>query len=456
MDRTLQFHSLFKDELHYEVKIRSETPSNTVDGLRKQLRKLLVECPPEAVIETDEQAESELNIVKNKLVELTTNVDQYVLTRDKYSANRSKALFNHVYNRLVRVQVDDDPVKIALKTDLRAKLDALQARFNSSIRTSSSVENISTLVNTQPSVSGNVQVICSGDKNISKWGVRFNGQTDPRSFLERVDELQLAYGVSDVTLYNSAAQLFVDQALLWFRGIREQVTSWKDLKDILLSEFSQIDYDYRLLGEIRARTQGLDEPTHIYFSVMACMFSRLQTPLSEEAKLEILLHNIRPGLSQQLALVNITSIADLKDNCRKLEAARLRADLFVEPAKPGSHTLSSDFAYKSKSKQVNSVSTGAEKHSAGNSSCCSHSAAPVQSFSSRNSKQSRTPSAHVRKPSKPQICYKCKKPNHNFRSCKEKPKQDEISCFDCGTPGVTRLNCHKCLEKRSDSSKSKN
>ncbi|WP_337235965.1 hypothetical protein, partial [Vibrio cholerae] len=62
-----------------------------------------------------------------------------------------------------------------------------------------------------------------------------------------------------------------------------------------------MDHDYRLLGEIRSRTQGADEPVHIYFSIMSCMFARLNNPLSEEAKLEILLHNIRPHFSQQLA-----------------------------------------------------------------------------------------------------------------------------------------------------------
>ncbi|XP_045773871.1 uncharacterized protein LOC123874715 [Maniola jurtina] len=64
---------------------------------------------------------------------------------------------------------------------------------------------------------------CSSDKNVAKWNVKFNGTTDPRSFIERIEELQGCYGVSDAKLFRSAAQLFSDQALIWFRGLKHQL-----------------------------------------------------------------------------------------------------------------------------------------------------------------------------------------------------------------------------------------
>lgn len=452
---SLQFHSLLRDELIYEVTIRSETPSGTVEGLRKQLRKLLIECPPEAILETDFLPDTEFQTITDKLGDLSTIVEKYTSTRDRYSANRSKALGCHLTHRLLRVFVDDDPEKLAVKTHLTANLERLLSRIDS-VGQSSVVSNDN--IPAADVISQTVfpsHVICAGDRNIGKWGLKFNGQTDPRSFLERVDELQLASGVSDVSLFQSAAQLFVDQALLWYRGIREQISSWRDLKNILLLEFDPVDYDYRLLGEIRSRTQGLEEPIHIYISVMACMFARLKTPLSEEAKLEILLHNIRPSLSQQLALVNVTSIVELKDNCRKLEAARQRADFFVEPGKSGSHTLSADFAYKGRSKQANAVNSVSEKRP----TAFGKPSAPNNSYQQHNeaNQHSRGQSTNFNRSTDAAVCYKCNRGGHNFRKCTAKPSKDNIRCFGCGKSGVIISNCQDCQNSRKRSvSRSKN
>lgn len=462
----LQFHSLLKDELSYEVSIRSETPSSTVDGMRKQLRELLQECPPEAILETDFSDESELDIVSGKLQDLSTCVDRYLSLKDRYSSCRSKALGIHLYHRLIRIQVDDDPAKALIKAELTSQLETLLSKvegLGQSLGISGSVEHIQASgINPQHTSNKEIKVVCSGTQNVSKWNLKFNGLTDPRSFLERVDELKLAFGVSDASLFCSAAQLFSENALFWYRGIKDQVSSWKQLKDILLDEFDTPDYDYRLLGEIRSRTQGSDEPIHIYVAIMNCMFARLKTALSEEAKLEILLHNIRPTFSQQLALINIKSIAELKENCRKLEAAGQRAQLFVEPSKSCSNTLSSDFAYKGRSKQVNSVNVSAN-HSSNNSERVKFEA-PSQSVSRKqnsNQQHFHAKSTHAQGSSNVPVCYHCGGTNHVFKFCKRKRITNSIKCFGCGKVGMKITDCDSCqsrqaADKQKLTSKSKN
>lgn len=434
MDRNIQFHSLLKDELIYEVSIRSETPASTVEALRKQLRGLLLECPAEAVLETEFAPESELRIIQEKLKELGVAVDRYTRLKDRYSQNRSRALGSHLYHRIIRIQ-SDDPAILTIKTELSDKLEVLLGKVE--VASTPAPHEVNPFFAPKE-----ISVECSGDKNVSKWNLKFNGITDPRSFLERVDELQRSYGVSDIKLFNSAAQLFTEQALLWYRGIRDQVSCWSQLKEILLEEFGPVDHDYRLLGEIRSRTQGADEPVHIYFSIMTCMFARLKNPLSEDSKLEILLHNIRPQFSQQLALVQVTSIAQLKEQCRKLEAARQRADLFVEPSRPSSSMLGTDFAYKGKSHKPVQAVAASTTNAAGSAGCpCADTYSKGRQF---------------RKTAKP-ICFKCGKTDHNFSKCNGVPEGGAVKCFGCGKVGVLRKHCTNCKNvKKSDKVSNKN
>lgn len=423
MDREILVHGLLKDELTYEVHIRSETPTATVPLLKKQLKHLLVDCPSEVITETEYDTDSELKAISDKVKELKVKLSEKSVTA--HCLSRCRALVRHLYHRLMRV-VSDDPAVLTQKAELSKSIDYLLAvseNFFLATRAQQSEQ-------CEPQVEPVAVTECSGDKNVAKWNLRFNGTTDPRSFLERIDELQVSYNVPDVKLFNSAAQLFSEQGLLWYRGIRNQVSSWPELKVLLLEEFDPVDYDYRLLGEIRSRTQGVDEPIHIYFAVMSCLFNRLKSPLPEEKKLELLLHNIRPYFSKQLALLDITTITDLKKKCRKLEAARQCSDIFVEPSK--SNFLGQEFCYKGRSKQVNYVSSNTSK-------------TPTTTHQSNS-----------RPAAKKRVCYKCGKGDHNFKLCKVIPK--EVKCFKCGKEGFIVTSCPDCKKgtETKDSQQSKN
>lgn len=409
MEQTfVQFHSLLKDELTYEVSIRSETPAPTVLGLKKQLKHLLTEIPSESILETDIPAETELEVVTQKLQDLKDLIKKFEENKERHTFCRAKALASHLYFRNLRILSSEVTVK-SKKSELSSKLDILISRLEPNNDWGQENESLT---------SDSTTVECAGDKNVAKWKLTYNGQGDPRSFIERVEEYKKSYGVSDSKLFISAFHLFTGKALLWFRGNKSLVSNWLELKKLFLEEFDAVDYDHRLIGEIRARTQGPDEPVCIYFSVMFCMFARLSAPLSEEQKLSILLHNIRPCYSEQLALVTIDSVAVLKEKCRKLEAAKQRSALFSEPSS-NKALLSSEFAYKSNSKQVNTVSATAVR---------------VNRSESNNSVQSNR-----------KLCYKCGKGNHNFKFCRVVPKS--LRCFSCGLQNYTVKTCPVCSKK---------
>ena len=182
--------------------------------------------------------------------------------------------------------------------------------------------------------------------NILKWNVKFDGRSDPITFVEQVEEMRVAFGVSEAQLFNSAALLFVDVGKIWFDGIKGEVKTWGELQETLYREFLPSNHDYQLMAEIRLRTQGIDEPVHLYFAVMIALFNRLHTTISEAEKLQILQHNIRPQLAMQLCFHNFETVAELKEKCMLVEGCRQRTQMFKEPSQQTS--LPQRFQYKGK------------------------------------------------------------------------------------------------------------
>lgn len=79
---------------------------------------------------------------------------------------------------------------------------------------------------------------------------------------------------------------------------------------------------------------------------MSGLFSRLSKTLTDNDKLEILLHNIRPVYANILASSpTIKTIEDLRTSCRNYEEVQARLAHFHEPPKVTTDTLAPEFAY---------------------------------------------------------------------------------------------------------------
>ncbi|KAK9680154.1 hypothetical protein QE152_g39324 [Popillia japonica] len=78
---------------------------------------------------------------------------------------------------------------------------------------------------------------------------------------------------------------------------------------------------------MKRRTQGSDETIGMFVAVMSVYFDRLEQigcplPYHESARLKFLLRNLTPYNQQQLSLVTITSVEQLKKVGRQIEQAR--------------------------------------------------------------------------------------------------------------------------------------
>ncbi|CAF4889917.1 unnamed protein product [Pieris macdunnoughi] len=161
---------------------------------------------------------------------------------------------------------------------------------------------------------------------------KYDGKSCVRAFIIRLEELKLARNIPDERMLRLAPEIFTGEALHGLRSVRDRIGSWHELLSLLRTDFDTFDFDYKMMNQIRSRSQGEEESITIYLAIIHGMFSRLFTTARSEAdKLEIILLNIRPCYAGVLATnPNNASISELREVCRNYERINARySDSFV-------------------------------------------------------------------------------------------------------------------------------
>jgi hypothetical protein len=252
--------------------------------------------------------------------------------------------------------------------------------------------------------------------NINALNLKYKGDTCVRVFLTRLEELRVARRIPEKQIYHGFPEILDGPALSWFRSNRAKLLSYQEVIEALKDDFDIPDLDYKLLQEIRARTQAKDETIVFFVSTVLGMFARLSREVSEEEKLDILLRNVRPDYSQELALYDITSIQQLKTYCKRLEVARVKAENFREPSSSNVKKNSSG-AFPSMNPVRNNFNS-------------------KQTYPNTKSFVSSVGQSTPRSP-----CFRCGLTNHSTNVCR---KSRDIVCFRCGEKGVRTPDCPKC------------
>jgi hypothetical protein len=451
MSYKIKYLSLQKAELEYEVGVRGGSVGENVQDLRKQIVKLAPEHPPEDVLESHLEASVDLAQVKDTLSKTNEYINNLKSRYDKNVYSRTETILHHVYYRLIRInRADaDDSIYIENSQVFRQQFQELKRLKVEAPSTSSNSEPLADLitVNCEKRLASDV---------VGK--LKYSGKSCVRSFIQRAEELVVSRGMSKDKLLTFAYEIFTDDALHWFRCIKDRVETWDDLVKLLRQDFSQADYDYRLLAEIRMRTQGEQENISIYISIMHGMFSRLNKPLSEEDMLEIILHNIRPTYASVLASSpNIISINSLRDLCRSYENIQARMTQFREPPKVTSETVAREFAYTRPSTSTsfarnyttNGYNSSNQRHDFGDKSRNYRSYANNGNTNYVNKRYSDQPRnmgvnalvAHSNTNTKKLYCPRCRVDTHSLSQCQ---KPHFAICFKCGKEGVRYPDCLEC------------
>lgn len=452
----IKYLSLNKSELEYEVAIRGEDPASTVVELRKQITKLAPSNPADDIFTTQFDPSTEILSCFTLLERLKINLS--VDNIDKVSLSRIENNLHHLYHRLNRIEVSEDLTNNY--EDCRKYFKELYTQTTSLKQSSSDPLTPSKFHKEKYAEVPPLQVTvhCEGNSNINNNDfakIRYDGKTCVRSFIQRVQEFSAARNLSDAKLLASATEIFTGEALHWYRSVRDIVTSWQDVLQ-LIKDFDKPDYDYRLMAEIRERTQGRTENITIYLAILAGMFSRLSKQLSEEEKLEIILHNIRPCYASTLASVTeIKSIEQLRLLCKNYENIQSRLKQFNEPPSNCNNLLAPEFAYKSpfsqeprqfkphqnnypfkKIPQNRPFATNKQYQYRLNSPNTSNTNKYINSIN----QQTFIPS------NKHTYCFKCRNNAHATYNC-TKPG---LVCYKCGELNVTITDCKRCNKNQKN------
>lgn len=257
---------------------------------------------------------------------------------------------------------------------------------------------------------------------VYKWGIKFdNNGSSVAAFLERVEELRRARGVTHSELFESAVDLFSGSALVWYRASTSRIHSWAQLSRELREVFQPPDYDFRLQQEIFNRVQGETEPIDLYLAAMEGLYGRLSIKIPESSRLAQIFNNLHPQLQDRLALFDIKSLDDLRFMGRRAEAGRLRTSR-PRPSPRSDSTLEPDLAYQ-------------EPHRP------------------RRLIAERVASIHQRSTgSHPNMeCWNCGAKGHRFVECRKPRKR---FCYGCGKEDTLKKNCTSCRPKNLQSRES--
>ncbi|KAG7298228.1 hypothetical protein JYU34_019041 [Plutella xylostella] len=461
----IKFLSLQKSELEYEVAIRGTTPCSKVADLRKQIVKLVSEYPSEEVLESPFDVVEDLT----GCLEVLGKVEKILQEPqpDIAVVKRAENLLNHLYHRLHRIapteesKVQYDETLSLYKNFVGQFRSFLEKGVDTLSMCSSSQETASDQLGTPV-----INVTCDRSSILDLGKIKFDGDTCVRAFIERVSEYCSARNISDARLLSFGTEIFTGNALHWFRSVRDQVSSWDELKALLRQDFDTLDFDYRLLAEIRARTQGESENITIYLSIISGMFSRLSKSLPEEDKLEIILHNIRPCYASTLASsTEIKSIEQLRTLCRNYETFQCRLNNFREPTGVTRETLAPEFAYTSSSNKKTNYNTN--NHFKSGTYNDNNKNYGYRNYNNNNNVQNANKTSnntlnksniqeyvHAIDEKKPLFCPRCRENTHNLRQCRNPDRS--IICFKCGHKGVKYPDCPECQAATNNPSNSKN
>lgn len=436
----LDVHRLSRSELTYELRIRDlgDGSSSSVAEIKTILRNALrLEKTPFSIKRPSYPfvfSEDDAALIASKS-EIETLIHN--LTGDKNSEGyrKIKAKIAHSLNRAnlsVATEDEQKKKKSSHVSDLLLLLSEAEGKVKSAKKADTSIFNLSVLQqslqvppnaqSSEPSSdneSDSDSSVCRDIKPcpVRNWGIKFSGTGSDslNCFLERVEELRVARNLSKRRLFDEAIDLFEGRALAWFRVIRSTVRDYDSLITLLKEEFQPPHYDRQLFEEIKRRTQGSDESIGMFIAIMGNLFSRLNQTIPESTKLEILLENIDPYYQPHLAFVDIQSVSQLLDCCRKLDAKRRLMREFVPP-KAGQSTLEPDLAYRA-------------------SKC----------GSARPSGRVSAVSADVVTSSR---CWNCDQVGHMASSC----SADKVRhCYRCGKKGETVRSCPKCNKSSGNS-----
>lgn len=292
-------------------------------------------------------------------------------------------------------------------TQFQMLLQTLNAPRDSNLNVSSNSNNSAT---SQISAQGNF-VKCSA---------RFGG-TDQESvdaFIDQVVTYKECSQVSDEIALRGISLLLQDRALLWWQGVRKNISTWDEALDALNDSFSRTLPPSDIFVEIFRSVQQENEPTELFLCKIRALLAQLPYSLPKEAELDIAYGLIHRKIKKRLLRSDISDFSDFSKRARAIELSLRQVQHVANPVPSAEQSVSQTVTTQKKSDKPRC-------------SYCSIFGHVRENCNKLRNKQSRPPFT-------------------NSENVEKSPKNSDASeskalkCFGCGRIGFTRAKCPNC------------
>lgn len=459
MEEAFRPSHLLDYELNYELRIRSIFTERNVQEKRKMLSTLLYKektANKSLVIDSivrELKFDAEETDINRSMKSITDIIAEFEGSIGDSVYLRMKSRLLHLSKRIKRVPVPKDNPEaekylnesfascLTLESDLLDKVNEAEPN-----QTFNPVQQQPIIHVSPPVVSCNSNIPAIGD-----WQVKFNGDGKKLyHFLERISELAQSRRVRDEDLFNSAAELFIGDAFVWFKSIKSSVDNWQSLIVKLKKDFLHSDVEDDLWDQIKSRKQKSNESVAVFIAHLQVLFSRLTSSPAEVTKIKHIKNNLLPEYITQLALVEIETVNDLATYCRKLEEAsyiktKRNPHHSVNELKEPEHNMPSTSHYNNNNNNFNKHNNSRRfnnnrPQNKANNKTFSNTVNFNPHHENRQSKSSNISETKTGFKSKV-VCWNCELPNHVYMNCTSKRN---IFCFKCGFKGTKTNECPKC------------
>ncbi|XP_044313070.1 activity-regulated cytoskeleton-associated protein-like [Drosophila rhopaloa] len=156
-------------------------------------------------------------------------------------------------------------------------------------------------------------------EKLRSWGILFDGQSDPLTFIERLEVQAEAYRLRTARLPRVISGLLTGKAESWYRTFQMQDVSWEVFRKEFLEFFLPPQYFQRLEDTIRTRYQQPGESCKEFVVELRLLMQRAKfTPAQE---LERLYQNLRPEYQLFVRRQDFEDLATLIQRATAYETA---------------------------------------------------------------------------------------------------------------------------------------
>ena len=444
----MDVYSLKKAEIIYELGLRgwsdeSITNKNT-DELRKLLRgHLSSEKANRSICEVQNDMLFDLDSVKllESIRDLAKIISECIRPFPDAFRNRVSTRMIHVSNRFKRLNVDVSNVDHVRKTEeIKNEILAIESELadeHTAVQPAPFFESVNAQHFTSSSPITSRSSITQSPQ-IFKWQLQFDGNDAENTlmpFLEQLEELCVARGVSHESLFMSALDIFSGPARVWYSVNRHSVNNWLELVELLKKRFLPANYDREIRLQIEQVWQQEGENVSLFVARVKQLYARLSVPVPSSEIIAHIRERLVPFLIEHTALSKFDSVQSLEDLCADLERTRIcvqRRALAFSSCATANCNSTSYCNSNPNSNQLVKMSVAAKPSNPANKIDTAISGRP--STSALKTSSSSIDTSKV-------VCYNCSQPGHYRSSC---PQPFRRHCFRCGRLGATIRTCKKC------------